>query len=90
MMEEAKKYKSTEYFPNKGNVNSLRVGLFERRIERKGKSDIEYIRRVNMDFSSFTEGEMAIFQNWNEKSKLFIKTNMEMVNVLKWKNIYHL
>lgn len=69
MMEEAKKYKSTEYFPNKGNVNSLRVGLFERRIERKGKSDIEYIRRVNMDFSSFTEGRDGYFPKLERKIK---------------------
>ena len=68
MMEKAKEYRSMEYLAGKGNVNALEVSLFEK-VEKKGKSGIEYIGGVDMDFSSFTEGRDGYFPKLERRIK---------------------
>lgn len=68
MMEEAKKYAAISHLINNKRGNALRVNLFER-VEKKGKSYLEYIGGVDMDFSSFTEGRDGYFPQLERRIK---------------------
>lgn len=68
MMEEAKEYRSIEYLPDKGNVNVLRVNLFEK-VKKKGESYLEYIGGIDMDFSLFTEERNGYFPQLERRIK---------------------
>lgn len=68
MMEEAKKYAAISHLINNKKGNVLRINLFER-VEKKGKSYLEYIGGVDMDFSSFTEGRDGYFPKLERRIK---------------------